>query len=166
MFQELVNDIGHHVALNGEFSIDFANDGVFLLIFVRFWWGDHLCRVFLKRTRRTQGQAQAEINLISYVMGVLSTGPCVVSVTGCTAAIVQLLDGSPYSDLAVQSPPRFEELQLQSLMHKKSSSVFVRIDFFSVLRFLVVSLGAGLELDWLLLSPELSKVMITSIQSW
>ena len=158
MFQELVNDIGHHVALNGEYSIEFANDGIFLLIFIRFWRCEHLCRVFLKRTGRTQGQVQAEINLISYVMGVLSTGPHVVSVTGCTAATGQLLDERPYSDLAIQSPPRFEELQLQSLMHKKCSSVFVLIEFFSVLRFLVVSLGAVLELDYVLLSPELSKV--------
>ena len=66
MFQELVNDIGHHVALNGEYSIEFANDGIFLLIFIRFWRGEHLCRVFLKRTERTQGQASGSEPLVQH----------------------------------------------------------------------------------------------------
>ena len=45
-------------------------------------------------------------------------------------------------------------------MHKKGYSVFGKIDFFSVLQFIVVSLGNSLDLDWVLLSPELSKVGI------
>ena len=69
-----------------------------------------------------------------------------------------MLDNSPYSDYAVQSPPRFEELQIQAVMNKNSSSVFGRIDFFLVFRFLIVSLQASLELDWMLFSPDLSKV--------
>ena len=42
---------------------------------------------------------------------------------------------------SLQSPPRFEELQLRTLMHKKNSIVFGHIDFFGVLHHLIVSLG-------------------------
>ena len=41
-------------------------------------------------------------------------------------------------------------------MLKKSPSVFGRIDYFSVLPYLIVSLRASLELDWMLLLPEIS----------
>ena len=163
MFLELVKDIGHHVVSTGEYGLEFANDGAFLLVFIRFWHEDQLCRVFLKRTGRTQGQNPSELTLVAHVMGALSTEPHIVSVTGSTVHTVQQLDYSCYSNYAVQSPPRFEELQLRTLMHKKSSSVFGKIDFFGVLQYLIVSLGPILELDWVLLSPELSKVSTISL---
>ena len=67
MFLELIADIGSQINTSGEYAVEFATDGVFLLSFVRFWHDDQLCRVFLKRTGRVQGQAQAEVCLISYV---------------------------------------------------------------------------------------------------
>ena len=168
MFLELVSDIATHVNLKREYSVEFAVDGVFLLIFIRFWRVDELCRVFLKRTSRLQGLTSAEMCLLSYLMGAVSTTPKLVCATGCSARTVELLDQSPYGTFSVQSPPRFEELNLPQLMHKKCSSVFGKIDFFSVLRYLVISLGGCLELDWVLLSPELSKVRIVflAIQSY
>ena len=142
MLLELVKDIGHHVVSTGEYGLEFANDGAFLLVFIiRFRHEDQLCRVFLKRTGRTQGQSQSELTLVAHVMGAFSTEPHIISVTGSTVKTVQQLDYSRYSNYAVQSPPRFEELQLRALMHKKSASVFGKIDFFGVLHYLVVSLG-------------------------
>ena len=93
-------------------------------------------------------------------MGVFSTKPHLVSCTGSTLNTVIMLDHCPYSTYGVQSPPRFEELSIKSLIHKKGYSVFGKIDLFSVLQFVVVSLGNSLDLDWVLLSPELSKVGI------
>ena len=158
MFLEIINDVGHHVVSNNEYALEFAIDGVFLLVFLRYWQRDKLYRVFLKRTGRTQGQSQAEITLISHVMGATSTGPEVISVTGCTSGTVELLDLSPFGNYAVQSPPRFEELSLRSLMHKKAAIVFGRIDFFAVLHHMIASFGSSLELEWVMLSPELSEV--------
>ena len=166
MFHELMKDIGHHVVSTGEYGLEFANDGPFLLVFIRFWHEDQLCRVFLKRTWRTQGQSQSELTLVTHVMGAFSTEPHIISVTGSTVQTVQQLDFSCYSNYAVQSPPGFGELRLRTLTHKKSASVFRKIDFFGVLHHLVVSLGSSLELDWVLLSPELSKVIITLPDLW
>ena len=160
-FLEIFNDISktfsmsfNDVVSKNEYALEFASDGIFL----RFWQGDKLCRVFLKRTGRTQGQSQAKITLISHVMGAISRGPEIISVTGCTSQTVELLAMSPYGQYAVQSPPRFEELHLKTLMHKKASSVFGLIPFFGVLQYLIVCLGSSLELEWMMLSPELSKV--------
>ena len=158
MFIELVTDVATQINANGEYSVEFACDGVYMLALVRFWQRDELFRVFLKRTGRLQGQTDAEICLISYIMGAISTSPKLISCTGCSMRTIQLLDLSPYSSFSVQSPPRFEELSLPQLMHRKSQSVFGRLDFFSTLRYLVISLGGCLELGWALLSPELSKV--------
>ena len=158
MFLEIIEDLGSQINSSGEYAVESATDGVFLLSFVRFWHTDQLCRVFLKRTGRVQGQSQAEVCLISYIMGAISTKPRLVNCTGSSARTVQLIDQSPYSPYGIQSTPRFEELNLPALMHKKSQSVFGRIDFFSVLRYLVISLGGSTELDWVLLSPALTKV--------
>ena len=49
-------------------------------------------------------------------------------------------------------------------MHKKDSSVFGHIDMFGVLHHLIASLGLGLEQEWVMLSPELSKVNLVSIK--
>ena len=90
-------------------------------------------------------------------MRAFSPTPVLISCIGCSARTVQLLHQSPYSSFSIQSP-RFEELSRSQLELKKRSSVFGRIDVFSVLKYLVVSLGGCVELDWVLLSPELSKV--------
>ena len=106
-----MTDIATSVNANGEYSLEFAVDGVFLLVFVRYRRGDELSRVFVKRTGRLQGQSDAEICLISFKMRAISTKPKMIS---CSARTVQLLDHSPYSSFSVQSPPRFEELTLSS----------------------------------------------------
>ena len=164
MFLEVLNEVGNHILTSNEYALEFANDGVFSLVFVRFWMGNEMCRVFLKRTGRAHGQTQAEISLISSVMGAISTRPEIISITGCTSNTVRLLDDSPYGEFSVQSPPRFEELQLRTLMHKKGSSVFGHIDMFGVLHHLVASLGLGIEQEWAMLSPELSKVIFVLIK--
>ena len=122
-----------------------------------FWRADQLCRVLLKRTSHLQGQTSAEVCLLSYLMGAFSPKPILISCTGCCVRTVQLLDQSPYSSFS-NGPPRFEEFNLSQLLHKKRNSVFGRIDFFSMVKYLVVSVGGSVELDWVLLSPELSKV--------
>ena len=58
----------------------------------------------------------------------------------------------------VQSCLRFEHFSLSRLMHKTSYSVFGKIDFFSVLQALMASLGGSLLEDWVVRSPELTKV--------
>ena len=160
LFLEMINDVGTHVVAASEYSLEFAQDGVFVLVFIRYWRDDQFCRNFLKRTGRLLGLNQAEIRLVSFVMGGFSTKLHLVSCTGSTINTVIMLDQCPYSAYGVQSPPSFKELSIKSLMHKKGYSVFGKIDFFSVLQFIVVSLGNSLDLDWVLLSPEFSKIGI------
>ena len=42
MFCELVNDIATQINANGEYAVEFASDGVFMLAFLRFWRQDEL----------------------------------------------------------------------------------------------------------------------------
>ena len=160
MFVELVTDVATQINANGEYSVDFLATVCTCSLLFGSGEENELCRVFLKRTGRLQGLTEAEICLISYIMGAISTSPRLISCTGCSMRTIQLLDLNPYSTFSVQSPPRFEELSLPQLMHRKSQSVFGRVDFFSTLRYLVTSLGGCLELGWALLFPELSRVRI------
>ena len=154
----MMNDIGSHVVAASEYSLGFAQEGGFLLVLIRCWSDDQLSRVFLKRTGRLLGLTQAEVRLVSNVMGVFSTKPHLVSCTGTTHRTIVLLDQCPYAAYGIQSPPRFEELSLKTIMHKKGYSVFGKIDFFSIVQFVIVCLGGCLDQVRMLVSPELSKV--------
>ena len=156
---EMMNDMATHIMTSSESALEFAHDGVFVLVHIRFWREDQLHRTFIQRTGRLLGLTQAEISLVSFVMGAISTTPNMISCTGSTFRTIQLLDQCPYTKYGLQSPPRFEELELKTLLHRKSYSIFGKIDFFSVLQYLVLSLGGSLDLEWVLLSPELTKVI-------
>ena len=161
MFLQVIKDIGNYVLGTGEYSLEFIKQGVFLFVFIRFWRKDELCRVFIKRTGRVLGQSAAELSLISFIMSVFSTEPNIVSCSGSTLETIQLVDGSPYSKHGLQRPLRFDDFSIARLMHKESYSVFGRIDFHSVLQYLIIFLGGCLDCDWTLLTPILSKVIVS-----
>ena len=138
--------------------MEFVKQGVFLLAFVRFWRKDELCRILLKRTGRVLGQSAAELPLISDIMGVFSTSPNIVSCSGSTLESIQTVDDSPINEHGLQRPLRFADFSIAKLMHKESYSFFGRIDFHSVLQYLIVFLGGCLDQDWTLLTPVLAQV--------
>ena len=143
---------------NTLWSLEFVKQGVFLLVFIRFWRTNELCRVFLKRTCRVLGQSAAELHLISDVIAVFSTSPNIVCCSGSTLETSQVVDNSPFSEHGLQRPLRFADFSIAKLMHKESYSVFGRIDFHSVLQYLNIFLGGCLDCDWTLLTPVLAKV--------
>ena len=155
----MIEDIGTHVVEKGYYSLEFQINGVFLNLYIRFWHVGQLVRVFLKRTGRGQGKTLAELSLVSYVMAAVSTRPDIVACLGASPGLICLLDNCKYLHHGVQSPFRFDVLSVKDLMHKRSYSVFGRVDFFSVLQFLVITLERSLALEWTLLAPELTKVV-------
>ena len=114
--------------------------------------------MFLKRTGRVLGQTSAELCLISSVMATFSTRPNLVCCSGSTLETIRRIDDSSYSKHGLQRPLRFDEFSVAKLMHKKSYSVFGRIDFHSVLQYLIIFLGGYLDCDSTLLTPVLAKV--------
>ena len=153
----MLDDIGHHVVSYGFFAVEFKVGGVFLFLHLRFRKDKQLCRVLLKRTGRVLGRTSAEVVLLSGLLAAISTSPSLVFCSGCSLELVQLVDNSCLFPLATQSPQRFEELSLEKLMNKRIHCVFGRIDFVSVLQYLIVFLGGSLSLECALLAPELSK---------
>ena len=160
MFLRTFHDIGTHVVASGEYSLKFVKQGIFLFVFLRFWRKDELCRVFLKGTGRVFGQSSAELCLISFVIAAFSTRPNIVSCSGSTLETIHLIDSSPYCKHVRQQPMRFDEFSISRLMQKQSYSVFGRIDFHSVLQYLIIFLGGSLDCDWTLLTQVLAKVRI------
>ena len=153
----MLDDIGQHVVAEGQYSVEFELKGLFLFIHLRFWRDNQLCRVVLKRTGRSVRQTQAEKSLLSSLLAAISTRPNPVCASGCSLELIEELDKNPLFTFGVQSFKRFDEVSSAKLMHKESYSVFGRIDFFSVLKYLVVSLGGSLDMECVLLAPELSK---------
>ena len=156
-------DIGSHVVEKGYYTLEFQINGVFLNLYIRFWHGGQLVRVFLKRAGRKQGKALAELGLDSHAMAATSTRPAIVACLGASPELIRLLDDCKFFNHGVQSPFRFDVLSVKTLMHKKNYSVFGRADFFTVLQFLVISLSRSLDLEWTILAPELTKVVLFCI---
>ena len=156
----MLDDLGHYIVAEGQFAVEFELKGLFLFLHLRFWRDNQLCRVVLKRTGRTVGKFQAEKHLFFSLLGAISARPNPVCASGCSLEFVQELDEGPLFTFGVQSFKRFDEVSLAKMMHKDSYSVFGRIDFFSVLKYLVVSLGGSLDMECVLLAHELSKVRI------
>ena len=127
---------------------------------VKFWKGDSLCRVFICRSGLLSTDLNRELGSLSRILSVVSTKADIVACSECPVELIQTIDHSDYFSRAVQSCFRFEHLRLQTMMHKPTYSLFGRIDFFSVLKSLIVSLGAATGEDWVLQSPDLAQVSI------
>ena len=50
-----MNDTATHVMTSSEYALEFAHEGVFVLVYIRFWRANQLHRVFINRTGRLLG---------------------------------------------------------------------------------------------------------------
>ena len=158
-----IDDIGNTVINEGAYSLEFENKGHFKYLSVRFWKGNDLCKVEVGRIGRVASSPSAEMSLISQLLGAMSSRPGLVCCSGCPAKVVSIRDQCRFSGKGVQYPFRFDEYSFGAMLHKKSYSVFGKIDFCSVLKFLLVRLEPALNQRWMLHSEALGKV---NIQKW
>ena len=126
---------------------------------LRFWREGQLGRVLIRRTGRTVGPTSAELCLLSYLLAAISPRANPVCCSGCTQSLVQLQDECPLFSLVVQSRKRFEEISLEKVMHKKSYSVFGRIDFYAVIKYIVICLGGRVDSRY----PRTGQGSITAV---
>ena len=143
----LISDLAEQIATTQCFGIEFENVGLNRLMSVRFWKGDFLCRAFVCRSGLPSTDLTGELGS-SRLLSVVSTKADIVACSGCPVELIKTIDHSDLFSRAVQSCSRFEHLRLETMMHKPTYSVFGRIDFFSVLKSLMVSLGAATGEDW------------------
>ena len=162
IFNCAMNDLANQIATTQNFAIEFEDQGVNRLMSVKFWKGNTLCRVYVCRSGLPSSDLTGELGSLSRLLSVVSTKADIVACSGCPVELIRTIDYSAFFPRAVQSCFRFEHLQLQKMMHKPTFSVFGRIDFFSVLKCLIVPLGAATDEDWVLQSPELARVSILS----
>ena len=157
-----MSDLAEQIATTQCFGIEFENVGLNRLMSVRFWKGDSLCRVFVCRSGLPSTDLTGELGSLSRLLSVVSTKADIVACSDCPVELIKTIDHSDLFSRAVQSCFRFEHLRRDTMMHKPTYSVFGRIDFFSVLKSLMVSLGAATGEDWVLQSPDLAQVCIFS----
>ena len=155
-----MEDIAEQVTSAQHFSIEFEDSGTDRLMFLRYWREAKLCRVFVYRSALPATDLTGELGSLSRLLSVVSTDPDIVACSGCSVDYIRTIDQHHSYSRGIQSCFRFESLDLQLLMHKFTYSVFGRIDMFSVLQCLLVSLGGSLTEDWVLESPELTRVSV------
>ena len=157
-----MSDLAEQIATTQCFGIEFENVGTNRFMTARFWKGDSLCRVFICRSGLPSSDLTGELGSLSRLLSVVSTRADIVACSGCTVDLVKTIDHSDLFSRSVQSCFRFEHLRLETMMRKPTYSVFGRIDFFSVLKSLMVSLGGATDEDWVMQSPDLAQVRIFS----
>ena len=153
-----MDDIAQVVAAEQCFSVEFEDFATYRHMSVRFWKDEQLCRIFVCRSKLPSSQFTGELGSLSRFLSVVSTRTDIVACSGCSVEFVRTLHRCSYFPRGVQCCSRFEHLSLFTLMHKGSYSVFGKIDFFSVLQALLVSLGGSQAEDWVLESPELQRL--------
>ena len=153
----------------GAYSLEFENRGQSRYLSIRFWKENNLCKVQLARCGRVSPSPVSEITLISQVVAAISLTPDIVCVSGCPLEVLMLLDECFFTGKGLHYPFRFENFSFTKLMHTRTASVFGRIDFCSVLQFLLVRLEPLLSLPWMVCTTELCKVIYhfqTSTSAW
>jgi len=158
LFLSAIEDISSQVISEGAYSLEFENRGQFRYLSVRFWKETALCKVQLARCGRVSPSPASEISLISQVVAALSPTPDIVCVSGCQLEVLMILDDCSFTGKGLHCPFRFENLSFTKLMHKRTASVFGRIDFCSVLQFLLVRLEPTLSLPWMACTTDLLRV--------
>ena len=153
-----MEDMSKHTIETGMFAVEFERKGHYYHLYIRFWSDSVLSRVYVCRSGVANPDIEGRLGSLSRLLSAISTEPDIVACSGCPLSFIQTIDKSPYFSHAVQYPFRFDLFDLEKMMHKKSFSVLGRIDFFSVMRQLLVSLGGSLEETWTISTPELSKV--------
>ena len=162
IFQHLFNCTMSHLAeqITTElcFAIEFEDRGPRRYMTVRYWEGQNLHRVLICRSQLPATDLTGELGSLSRLLSAVSTKADIVACSESSVDLLRTVDYSPLFCRAVQSCFRFDQLDLPKVMHKTSYSVFGYIDFFSVLRGLVISLGGSYSEDWYQRSPELAQV--------
>ena len=135
------------------------------MISVRFWKDDSLVRVQVYRCPLAQGIPASYFAGASRLLSVTSSKPKLVSVSGCSASVVQAIDDTEEFLYNVQYPFRFDAFPLSTIMHQTEANMFGIVDIFSQLKFLVVTLSGILVQSWTADAPELTKVSPTCFSS-
>ena len=116
-----MSELAEQIATTQCFAIDFESVGVNRLMSVKFWKGDFLCRVFVCRSGLPSTDLTGELGSISRLLSVVSTKADIVACSGCPVELIQTIDHNAFFPRAVQSCFRFEQLQLQKMMHKPTA---------------------------------------------
>ena len=140
------------------YSLQFETVGRTRVMTVRFWKGDALVRVRLYCCPLAQGVPGSYFARASRLLSVISSKPKLVSVSGCSASVIQSFDDCEEFLYGVQYPFRFDAFSLPAIMHQFDANVFGIVDIFSQLQRLIVTLSGVLSHPWTTETPELTKV--------
>ena len=94
----------------------------------------------------------------------IASQPQIVSVSGCPAELIPLLERSCFFQKGIEYPFRFDALSLPDMMHERWGNVFGTVSFFSQLKFLIAFLDGCSGQSWAALKPEFVKVSSMSLR--
>ena len=153
-----ITEIGERITSSLQYSIEFEDKGLNRFMYARFWKDNVLCKVLICRSGVLIRGLNGELGSLARLMSAISTQADLVSCSGVPLDFIKILDKFEFQNRGIQFPFKFNRVPLRDMMHKESYSVFGRIDFFSVLQALVVSLGGCTKETWALNSTQLLKV--------
>ena len=91
---------------------------------------------------------KSSVLLCSQLLSAVSLEPTIVCCAGGSADFIKALDKAPNQKAGLQYPFNLLALQVEKLKHKPSFSVMGKIDMFSVVQTLLVTLSGLLDEKW------------------
>ena len=117
--------ISHQITSSDKYSLEFETIGRTRMMSIRFWKDDSLVRVQLYRCPLAQGIPASYFAGASRFLSVTSSKPKLVSVSGCSASVVQAIDDSEEFLYNVQYPFRFDPFPLSLPLCIKLKPMFL-----------------------------------------
>ena len=130
------------------YSLEFTTTSVGRKLSISFWEGKDLVTLTIARCGRDVPSVKSSVLLCSQVLSAISLEPTIFCCAGGNANFIKALDKAPNQKAGLQYPFKFLPRQIERVMHKPSFSVMGKIDMFSMVRTLLVSLSGLLDETW------------------
>ena len=145
LFLELVKHVSSVIALEGAYSIEFSVGSRHRTLSLCFWEGMSLVCLPMLHCGRDVPPTKSHIDLVSRMLGAISSDATTICCGGSNADFVKVLDKSPGRKAGVQYPFALAPVQFERLLHKPSFSVMGRADLISMLRAFLLRLNGLLD---------------------
>ena len=153
-----MEDVAQSVNEFGLYSIEFEPQGSREIASLRSWKSGFLVKLQLMQYSLGSDPDCNQLLVIARLLSLLSTGPQIACMSGCTSDVLRTVEQSSLLKKGVEYPFRYQVSSIHRLLHKREGSVFGRIGFCAQLKYLLAYLAQSLDEPWMADAPELSKV--------
>ena len=163
MFPRALDRVVEWVKAHKQFGIEFEERGSRTLVFVRTWRRDSFYRVAVGVIDRYHGDASSELAILGQILCAMGGGASLVSFSGGSHTLVECYKEYLGSGCmrGLLDYPTFDVRLLKLCLQKTASTVFGKLDPFSMTEFILTRLKGAEHRDWMQSRQSLRRAIET-----